>query len=239
MTERTQMAISEIFGPTIQGEGPMMGVNAAFIRLAGCNLDCRWCDTPYSWDFKTYDKSEEVRMMDPYDVVQHESIKDARFVVITGGEPLLQRDGLELLIDELAVHQEAGLVEIETNGTIAPFYLGELVKYNVSPKLRNSGVGEARRLTDALGSWAELARQSLYGEVRFKFVIDDPLDIGEVANLMKEYDIPPAATWLMPQGRMARELDARLYWIAEAAATLGCNVSDRLHIRIWGNERGK
>ena len=51
--------VNEIFGPTIQGEGPHTGRLVGFLRLAGCNLACSWCDTPYSWDWTKYDKAEE------------------------------------------------------------------------------------------------------------------------------------------------------------------------------------
>ena len=60
----TELLISEIFGPTIQGEGKSIGQTASFIRLGGCNLHCVWCDTPYTWDAARYDLREELTKID-------------------------------------------------------------------------------------------------------------------------------------------------------------------------------
>lgn len=57
------LVVSEVFGPTHQGEGPHAGQLCAFVRLMGCNLSCSWCDTPYTWDASRYDlKAEGHRM---------------------------------------------------------------------------------------------------------------------------------------------------------------------------------
>ena len=62
MTPETEptLVISEVFGPTVQGEGPTIGRRAAFVRLGRCNLDCSWCDTPYTWDWERYDPKVEL-----------------------------------------------------------------------------------------------------------------------------------------------------------------------------------
>src|SRR5438046_5626962 len=60
------LVVSEIFGPTFQGEGPSLGRRCVFLRLGACNLHCRWCDTPYTWDWTgrngiEYDPRQELR----------------------------------------------------------------------------------------------------------------------------------------------------------------------------------
>ena len=55
----TTLPLSEVFGPTFQGEGPHAGRRCAFVRLGGCNLSCEWCDTPYTWDATRYDLALE------------------------------------------------------------------------------------------------------------------------------------------------------------------------------------
>ena len=111
----------EIFS-SVQGEGVSAGVPSTFVRLATCNLRCAWCDTAYTWDWSRFDRVEQTMEL-PVEAVAEDVVARApRNVVITGGEPLIQRRQLFLLISRL---KAAGLrIEIETNGTIAPGELG-------------------------------------------------------------------------------------------------------------------
>jgi 7-carboxy-7-deazaguanine synthase len=100
------MKITEIFR-SLQGEGRNQGKSCLFIRLAGCNLNCTWCDTRYSRNGGTTMSLESVleqvwRVNPPY-------------VCITGGEPLMQADALEPLLASL--HERETMIDIETNGT--------------------------------------------------------------------------------------------------------------------------
>jgi 7-carboxy-7-deazaguanine synthase len=101
------MRVSEIFR-SIQGEGRSQGLITTFVRLSGCNLNCAWCDTPYA---RTGGK--EVPVGDIFQAVEFSSCGR---VCITGGEPLLQRDGVVALAERL--HGAGYRVEIETNGTL-------------------------------------------------------------------------------------------------------------------------
>jgi 7-carboxy-7-deazaguanine synthase len=101
------MRVAEIFR-SLQGEGTHQGLITTFVRLAGCNLDCRWCDTRYA---RT---SGEDRTRD--EVLAEVHALGCRRVCITGGEPLLQAG--ELLPLLTALHHEGYAMEIETNGTI-------------------------------------------------------------------------------------------------------------------------
>lgn len=96
--------IVEIFN-SIQGEGTMLGIPVTFIRVAGCNLTCPWCDTKNSWGL------QNSLMMTPQQIADQTTMD---IVVITGGEPC-QYDLYELI--EL-LHDKAYFVCIETNGTL-------------------------------------------------------------------------------------------------------------------------
>src|SRR5205085_2854334 len=112
------VVVAEVFGPTFQGEGPSIGRRAGFVRLGRCNLDCSWCDTPYTWDWDRFDPAVELRSERLVDIVEQLAAMHPEIVVLTGGEPLLQQRHLGPLLD--ACLERGWPVEVETNGTIAP-----------------------------------------------------------------------------------------------------------------------
>src|SRR5579883_2126971 len=117
------MKIAEIFY-SIQGEGTLAGVPSVFIRTSGCNLRCRWCDTPYtSWN-------PEGREMSVSEIVDAARSYGARHAVVTGGEPMLFEETVELT-HALGMH-----VTIETAGTVYREVKCDLM--SISPKLANS-----------------------------------------------------------------------------------------------------
>ena len=165
-----------MFAPTVQGEGINTGQVVGFLRLANCNLACSWCDTPYSWDWKRYDKSAETTEMDLADIANTIKNWNVPRVIITGGEPLMQQEEIYKLI----VMCPDIKFDIETNGTITPLLtLSDLVDtFNVSPKLSHSGDIWKKRIKDnALMQFANLAQD---GKAHFKFVCETVKDLNEV-----------------------------------------------------------
>jgi len=117
------MMISEIFR-TIQGEGPLMGAYCVFVRTAGCNCMCEWCDTKYSWDtWIEIPVSEVINSVKRY---------GTKRVVITGGEPTIQMDEVEELSTRL--RKEGYHVSLETNGIIDDYDTSIFDLVVVSPK---------------------------------------------------------------------------------------------------------
>jgi len=142
-----------------------------FVRLAGCNLKCIWCDTPQGFTEGT--TMEEKAIL--------ELCKSA-WVCLTGGEPLLQN--VEPLIQQL---QENGhLVAVETNGTVGPQYATnkwyEFDFWTISPKLSNSGMQSHLNL-DTL---TKLYQYAWDYEMQLKFVVETREDIIEVRDLLAE-----------------------------------------------------
>ncbi|HEY1867154.1 MAG TPA: 7-carboxy-7-deazaguanine synthase QueE [Candidatus Cybelea sp.] len=117
------LQLSEIFY-SIQGEGTWTGTPAVFIRLAGCNLACDFCDTDYSTKF--------FASVDEIVATVRKAGGDCPMVVLTGGEPLAQRETLELIG---ALRRDGHRVHIESNGTIFT-ELPDDVWLCVSPKER-------------------------------------------------------------------------------------------------------
>lgn len=231
------LTVAEVFGPTMQGEGPSAGRRAAFIRLGGCNLHCSWCDTPYTWDASRFDLRVELTAHSASTLARLALASETRLVVITGGEPLLQnrRAGWTALLDELA---DAGVdVEIETNGTIAPIPHRARITYNVSPKLAHAGDHkDARIRPEALAAFAALAHANA---AVFKFVVRDIGDVVDVSVIVARHKLPPHSVWIMPVGTTTEELTDWFGELADHAIAFGYNVTNRLHILAWGEGRGR
>src|SRR6266550_4296924 len=117
MAITTTLVVSEVFGPTFQGEGPSIGRRAGFVRLGRCNLACEWCDTKYTWDWSQYDPAVELSHRTVTEIVDQLVAMDVPMVVVTGGEPLLQQRSLVPLLVEC--HGRRWRIEVETAGTIA------------------------------------------------------------------------------------------------------------------------
>lgn len=230
------MLISETFY-SVQGEGSLVGVPSVFVRTSGCNLRCTWCDTPYaSWQPEGVEMSVEEIVA----VVQREP---TRFVVVTGGEPMVAKGMPELL----ARLREAGKhITIETAGTIAPQGVAcDLA--SISPKLAHSTPSEAK----AGKAWAEKhERLRLQPEVlrawcesyeyQLKFVVATEADVEEVQAVVKSIGVPvpPEKILLMPEGITQEALRARQVWLVEVCKRTGWRYSPRLHIDLFGNKRG-
>lgn len=230
----------EIFA-SLQGEGPSAGQPCAFIRLSRCNLACVWCDTAYTWRFsgdnrphrdgKAFDRGANQVTMSEKDAARRVAALGQNRLVVTGGEPLLQGAALARMIALLPGMK----IEIETNGTVAPHAALDagVDQYNVSPKLAHSGnPAELALLPERLESWA--ADQRAW----FKFVVAAPADIEQVDTLRETYAISPARIFLMPEGTDSATLREREAWIAPLCVERGYRMSDRLHIHLYGDERG-
>lgn len=226
------LVISEIFGPTVQGEGPDIGKRCAFVRLGRCNLSCQWCDTPYSWDWSRFDPSTELSEHSVNAIVARVATMAVDTVVLTGGEPLLQQRRLVPLIH--AFRRLKWKTHVETAGTMAWDADPKLVdRWVVSPKLANSGMSARRRLRyDVLGRFADAGAS-------FKFVVVEASDLDEVEHIVGRVGIAPAAVWIMPEGIKPRAVAERTAKIADDVIAHGWNLTTRLHVLAWGDTRGK
>src|SRR5438270_13177181 len=113
------MNVMEIYR-SVQGEGTLMGVPTTFVRFFACNLRCSWCDTKYSWSVREGGAWETLAAQD---VAGRVSALGAWDVVLTGGEPTLQR---ELARVAALLKQQRYHLTIETNGNIYPGAVGPL-----------------------------------------------------------------------------------------------------------------
>lgn len=244
------MKISEIFGPTIQGEGAAAGRHCLFVRLSLCNLECSWCDTPYTWAFteakasslavpQVFDRDANSHEMTAATVVEELNKLWPMYirptmVVISGGEPMMQQN--DLIVLTAMLRQYGHDVHIETAGTLMPSgSLDDLVaQYNVSPKLGHSGNVLSKRIKpEVLKFFA--------GNFKawFKFVVKEIGDLDEIDLLVKEYSIRPSRVMVMPEGVTAPDNINVAREVADEAITRGYGLTFRSHILLWKDVRGK
>lgn len=235
----------EIFD-TVQGEGRNIGKPVVFARLSGCNLQCSWCDTPYTWAFNeklaskhdegiAYDRSQEQIKLSVGDAIDQISGYPLKRLVITGGEPMTQQKGIVELVKGLKASNDDQWVEVETNGTIPPSEeMVEVIdQFNVSPKLANSGNElQKRRKDNALRAFAAIPKAD------FKFVVMGEQDLPEILELVDTYEIPHDRVFLMPEGRTPEEVQTHQIELVELAKQHNFNLTTRLHVLIWGAKRG-
>jgi len=230
------LVVSEVFGPTIQGEGPSCGRLAGFIRLGGCNLGCSWCDAAYTWDAGRFDLRAEMTRQPVEQVAERALQGDPGLVVITGGEPLLHQwqPGWRALFGRLLA---AGAeVEVETNGTRVPTpaTCATVHRFNVSPKLANGGDPEPLRLRRGV---LELFRDT--ERAWLKWVVATEADFAEAEALVAELAWPRERVLFMPEAATRDALRTRSGLVAEAALRRGFGFSSRLHVELRGGERGR
>jgi 7-carboxy-7-deazaguanine synthase len=222
------LKIAELFY-SLQGEGALVGVPSVFIRTSGCNLRCRWCDTPYtSW-------SPEGTDFDLDRIVDEVRAHPTRHVVITGGEPMIQPELVALTerLRALGLH-----ITIETAGTVFQPVACDLM--SISPKLANStpaGTFAAPhdRLRIQPAVLTELMERYQY---QLKFVVEKRADMDEIRDLVATLHAPTESVILMPEGTEPEPLAERGLWLAEICKDEGYRFSPRLHIDLWGSRRG-
>lgn len=226
------LRVTEVFGPTFQGEGPATGQIASFVRLAGCPVGCSWCDTAYSWD--------PARQLSPATAMGTEAVAseaDRRagphgIVVVTGGEPLVQQPALLRLVREPAL--AARRLHLETAGVHlpAPGLLAGFETVVVSPKLANSGVPADRRIRHEA-----LAAFSAADNVWFKFVVRHGDDLQEAQSLADRHGMRRVT--VMAEGTSAESVLATSRAVADEVLRRGWSLTPRWHVLLWGDVPGR
>lgn len=215
-----QIAINEIFF-SIQGEGPNAGAPAVFIRFQGCQLRCPWCDTGGSLD-----PDDPHRTMTPERIQAEIGAYPCTHVVITGGDPSMQIEGLDELTHLLL--RSGYTLEMETSG-LRPVPLEichRFERINVGLKLPN----DAQPFGDNYYRGA-IAHYRTLPQASFKIVIDGAEDIAWVVEkLVGTGLLKRERVVLMPLGTTPEEQVRRAPLVIEACKAHGFRFTPRLHI---------
>lgn len=209
--------INEIFFG-IQGEGKTQGQYRQFIRFNTCNLCCNFCDTAYA--LGKGDKHIEL----------HEQLYS--HIVISGGEPCLENNW-QFIKENILFKKEVQWIEVETNGTIIPFFsdLNLINLWNISPKNPKDQIKKDIICEPVLLKYKENLKDYIV-----KFVIKDESDLEFVKEIQDKYAILQYKIWLMPYTNKDGSSNSELVY--DLAFKNEYNFSARLHVLIKGNKRG-
>lgn len=228
------MRIVEVFA-SIQGEGIYAGMPSVFVRTAGCNLRCRWCDTDYAL---SHQDGQDV----PVESLIHQ-VRDfgVPHVVITGGEPMMWEQVVSL---SAAFRQAGHVVTIETAGTIWQPVQCDLM--SISPKLANSTPLQPPNGSPAGGYERQrinidvLRRLLCRYRCQLKFVVEPDDDIAEIHTLLSRLPaVDPEMILLMPQASTRQEWQQRSPVVADLARQHGWRFGPRLQVDLYDNARGR
>lgn len=251
------------YSGTFQGEGKLTGTACLFIRTSACNLRCSWigldgkgspCDTPYS------SHKPEKNIMEVDDIIQivldNTTSQKIKHIVISGGEPTMQTEPLEELLEKL---QTLGYhTTIETNATI---FSDKIAKHtdlvSMSPKLststphqanlKDTGIAYSEKWADkheklrinipVIQSYITNSKKRI-NDFQLKFVVATDQDILEIEQILEQLNgWEPSDICLMPEGVDVNTLNSRTGWIAEQALKRGWRFAPRLHIMMFGKNR--
>jgi len=226
------MIINEIFY-SLQGEGFLAGVPSVFVRLAGCPLRCRWCDTKYAWD----EKAGKNYSIDK--IIQTVQQWPCKLVVITGGEPMINSD-LPQLLRQLKTADKH--ITIETAGIA---YIPEMPcdLISISPKLSNSAPTDPELASiheDSRLDIAVLGKLIDSYQFQLKFVVDSKSDLAEIQQTLEKIgNVDLEKVMLMPQAATRDELLLKSPMVAEMCKQTGFAFSQRLQVLLWNNQKGR
>jgi 7-carboxy-7-deazaguanine synthase len=236
--------ISEIFGPTIQGEGPLIGRPTVFVRAGGCDYRCRWCDTLYA---VLPEYRDEWILTTPAEIlVRVEQLAGAGPVLVSlsGGNPALQP--LAPLI-ELG-HYKGYTFALETQGSVPQPWFAALEWLILSPKPPSSGMAtDWQAFDDCIRAAANKPQCFL------KIVVFDDDDYAYARMAANRYPVLPVylqvgnpAPKIAPGDLAGEEADIadlmrRFRWLVGKVTTdrwFAATVLPQLHVLAWGNRRG-
>jgi 7-carboxy-7-deazaguanine synthase len=231
----------EIFGPTIQGEGKLIGQKTMFIRTAGCDYKCHWCDSAFTWD-----GSEKSTLMAPNEILDaliNEGGDRFKYVTISGGNPALYADSMANLIQILHEHQFE--VSLETQGTIWQDWLIDIDDVTISPKPPSSGMEtDIARLDEIIHKLD--AKQTNFS---IKIVVFDYADLEFAKQIFNRYRMFTKELYLSvgnPAPRseedvrdvLLEKLNQLFDWVIADPAFNDVKPLPQLHTLVWNNKRG-
>ncbi|CAG9620580.1 7-carboxy-7-deazaguanine synthase QueE [Sutcliffiella rhizosphaerae] len=232
--------VLEIFGPTIQGEGMVIGQKTMFVRTAGCDYRCSWCDSAFTWDGTAKDDIVMMTADAIYDRLRELGRNAFNHVTISGGNPALLKN-IDNLINIL--HSQDIKVALETQGSKWQDWLLEIDDLTISPKPPSSGMNTNFEVLDDMINRIEKSKASL------KVVVFNKEDLTYAKQVHKRY---PGISFYVQVGnedtvtendeKLVKKLLSQYEWLIDQVMNddemNNVRVLPQLHTLVWGNKRG-
>jgi 7-carboxy-7-deazaguanine synthase len=247
--------VQEIFGPTIQGEGPQAGGKTIFVRFAGCDYDCLWCDTQETWKIKDQDRMTAIIILERIEKLNEQG--NCNHVTLTGGNPLLY--DLEKLVDLL--HALDYKVAVETQGSKYKPWIRKVDNIVISPKPPSSSnlkihesPASADNFRNLYGFFHKLMDENLLEypvptDVTIKVPIFNSVDFEWFLKLKNKFAADNTYKWYLSvgnenvreEGSIQERLLQNYEWLVNKVIKsdlIDVYVLPQLHTLIWGNKKG-
>ena len=232
------LRIAEIFGPTIQGEGSLIGEPTVFVRAGGCDYRCSWCDSLHAVDSAFRAEWKAMTSEEVWAEVKHLSGDTPLVVSLSGGNPAIQDFSDLITLGKAENYRFA----CETQGSVAREWFSDLDTLVLSPKPPSSGETVDWALFEDCISAAKNCPN-----VVMKIVIFDDVDYAWAKEAASRFsDLPlylqPGNSQVDPETPVAPEdVTDRLLWLVEKATAdkwYRPRMLPQLHVLLWGNKRG-
>jgi 7-carboxy-7-deazaguanine synthase len=240
----SKIPVMEIFGPTIQGEGMVIGQKTMFVRTAGCDYSCAWCDSSFTWDGTGKGLIKQMDANDIWTELKSLGGEGFSFVTISGGNPAL----LKNLSSLVALLKENNIkVCLETQGSKWQDWFLQIDELTLSPKPPSSKMIADYMVLDSIMD--RLKENNSTQNVSLKIVIFDDLDYEYAKSIHYRYPHVPFFLQVGNDDIVTAENDQlvsallnKFEWLIEKvtmdADLKNVRILPQLHTYIWGNKRG-
>ncbi|WP_412519523.1 7-carboxy-7-deazaguanine synthase QueE [Staphylococcus simulans] len=234
-----KIPVLEIFGPTIQGEGRVIGRKTMFVRTAGCDYRCSWCDSSFTWDGSMKDEIQMMTAEEIYDRLYEIGGDCFNHVTISGGNPALIK-GIQDLVD---LFEEKNIESaLETQGSRFQPWMRQINDLTISPKPPSSGMKPNLQILD------EVINQCVKDTLNLKVVVFDDADYEFAKQMHHRYpDLPFYLQVGNPYlddevenhtARLLQRYEALVDKVMQSNDMNQVYVLPQLHTLLWSNMKG-